>query len=103
MKKKIVATSEVLLFLLISVQVDALCLKDCNKSTTESTSLSSNHFQNSNNRDGSHNFGDVKNSIIGDVNIRNGHERLEITGMEAKQSMIDASINSTVILGDMQQ
>ena len=57
----------------------------------------------SHNREKSHDLEGVKNSIVGDVHIRNGHRRLEIKGIQSKQTMIDASVHSTVILGDMKK
>jgi len=48
------------------------------------------------------NAGDVKNSVFGDMNIRVGHERVDVkTDSDSNNNTIDASINSTIILGDM--
>jgi len=46
--------------------------------------------------------GDVKNSVFGDMNIRVGHERVDIrTESNSNNNTIEAGINSTIILGDM--
>lgn len=73
----------------------ALCLKDC-----DPAAVKPNYQIDTYSREGSHDMGNVKNSIVGDVTIKNGHERLEIKDIKSKETFIDASINSTVILGD---
>lgn len=48
--------------------------------------------------------GDAKNSVFGDMNIRIGHERVDVrTESASSNNTIDASINSTIVLGDMNQ
>ena len=82
----------------------ALCLKDCSPSQAEAKpALRS--FSSAEQRDQSHNFGDVKNSVVGDVNIRVGHEHIEIGnfGESSKNNIVDASIQSTIILGDLKK
>jgi len=46
----------------------------------------------------------VKNSVMGDMNIKVGHEKLDINiGSNATENTVDASISSTIILGDMKK
>ena len=46
--------------------------------------------------------GDAKNSVFGDMNIRVGHERVDVrTESASSNNTIDASISSTIVLGDM--
>lgn len=48
--------------------------------------------------------GDVKNTVFGDMNIRVGHERVDIrTESNSNNNTIDTGINSTIILGDMEK
>lgn len=52
-------------------------------------------------RERSNNTGDVKNSVMGDMNIRVGHEKVDIR-MDSKSNnnTVDASVSSIIILGD---
>jgi hypothetical protein len=80
---------------------EAICLNDCQ---SKGGMQSRPEITYQENRRRSHNFGDVKNSIVGNVNIRVGHDRIDIGGFQgSNQNYIDASIHSTVILGDMKQ
>lgn len=55
-------------------------------------------------REKSHNTRDVENSVMGDLNIHVGHERLEINmDKNSKSNTVDASVSSTIILGDIKQ
>ena len=86
-----------------------LCLKDCQKITAgpagspEPSSIG--YMADSvRYRERSHNTGDVKNSVMGDVNIRVGHERVDIRlDSGTSDNLVDASISSTIILGDMKR
>lgn len=81
----------------------ATCLKDCSetKSSSQLNIVNDNSHKESTDarRYKSHNMGDVKNSIVGDVHINNGHKKLEFKNIGSKTN-IDASVNSTIILGD---
>ena len=80
----------------------AFCVKDCNQSRSFAPSADLAGRQNLEYRQQSHNFGDNSTSVLGDVNVRVGHEHMEIKGMEnTSNTMVDASINSTVIVGNM--
>lgn len=79
-----------------------LCLKDCKPGVNPSPSKTT--FQYNEPRRNSHNFGDVKNSVLGDVQVRVGHEHIEIGGIgQGNQNYIDASVQATVILGDLKK
>jgi len=97
----------VLLFLLFSSSAKALCLQDCLKTDSAAPSFSTvpTQIRNSDsyNRENSHDVRDTKNSIVGDVYIRNGHEKLEISNIQSKETMIDASVTAVINLGDMTQ
>lgn len=56
-------------------------------------------------RQNSHNFGDNNTAVLGDVNIRVGHERVEISGFGggSNGNYIDTSVHSNIILGNMKQ
>lgn len=97
-------------FLLFSPSLSyALCLQNCQQETArlvDSQSFSSprGSISNSPYARGSISTGDVKNSVFGDMNIRVGHERVDIkTDSNSNNNTIDANINSTIILGDMKQ
>lgn len=100
-----------ILLLLLPLKGQATCLVDCESSSsgdvshfgnqyTQQASQLSNTNTDSNNRDHSHDMGNVKNSIVGDVYIRNGHEHMEIHDVHSQNAFIDASITSVVNLGD---
>jgi hypothetical protein len=96
-----------LLLLLSPTCCQAFCFKDCRK-TKNADSPAPNSIgymaDSVRYRERSHNTGDVKNSVMGDVNIRVGHEKLDIrldSGTE--DNSVDASISSTIILGDMKR
>lgn len=103
----------VLLICLLPAFSHALCLKDCQpqapisgrsfnyNSTPNSTNYTADDMQY---REKSHDTGDLKNSVMGDVNIRVGHDQLDIK-MDSKShdNMVDASVSSTIILGDMKK
>lgn len=87
---------------------EAMCLKDCVSSAPKLSMPpllnwpSNISAQNLENRDRSPDMGDVKNSVVGDMNIHVGHKRVDIkTDSSSSNNLIDASINSTIILGDM--
>ncbi len=90
------------LVLLMQGRAEALCLKNCTQVGSSAAFLGPTYNQNLEYRQQSHNFGDNSTNVLGDVNIRVGHEHMEIKGMEnTSNTMVDASINSTVILGNM--
>jgi hypothetical protein len=84
----------------------AMCLKDCGPAAPKfiappllNWAVSAQNFEN---RVKSPETGDVKNSVVGDMNIHVGHKRVDIkTDSNSSNNLIDASINSTIILGDM--
>lgn len=96
--------------LLIPSLAQAACFRDCESSGTPEASFirgpqnnsMGNASQNNDsfNRFGSADTGNVNKSIVGDVLIRNGHEQMTISGINSQQTMIDASITSVVNLGD---
>jgi hypothetical protein len=94
----------VIMTLLVLPQVlEATCLRGCESSpaSVENSSVSQ---QGGERRTNSHNFGDNSTAILGDVRIQIGHKKIEIKGMEnSNNSVIDASINSTIILGNVKQ
>lgn len=108
-KKWILGTIGIFLTSLFSLSANALCLRDCETSLVigkgspqinYQSSRNSARYEGSFNREKSPNTGDVRNSVLGDVNIRNGHERVEINGIHSNHAMIDTSITSIVNLGD---
>ena len=107
--RKVMRIGGVLLpILLFSSLSQALCLKDCQSSqrgTIRTAGPSTNYQQNqADQRVNSHNFGDTSTNVMGDMNIQVGHEKVEIKGMEnSTNSVIDTSINSTIILGNVKQ
>lgn len=87
---------------------DALCLKECTiqmprpQISFDNRSLMGPTYNNTTFRERSPNIGNIKNGVAGDMNIRVGHERVDIkTDSNSNNNTIDASINSTIILGDM--
>ncbi|MBI2501087.1 MAG: hypothetical protein HYW02_06430, partial [Deltaproteobacteria bacterium] len=98
-----------ILSLLLSPSLFAFCLQECErgsagrKGPSAIGSVGSIGWQSNDNRLRSHNFGNNSTAILGDMNIRVGHERIEINGMrDSQNSMIDASITSIVNLGGSQ-
>ncbi len=89
---------------------NAICFQNCQQaaSTSSMTSLNDNSIgyqtDNLQYRERSHNTRDVKNSVMGDVNIHVGHDRMDIK-MDSKSNnnTVNASVSSTIILGDMKQ
>ena len=106
-KTKIIGVIGMLIGLFLSGSVNALCLRDCNQASGGMISLapSVNYQQNqAEDRQKSHNFGNESTNVLGDVNVRVGHEHIEIKGMEnSNNSLIDASVHSTVIMGNLKQ
>ena len=100
-----------LLSILIGSSSQALCLKECQLGDTaqsgviQTSAPSTNYQQNqADRRQASHNFGDTSTNVLGDMNIQVGHEHVEIKGMEnSTNSMIDTSIHSNIILGNVKQ
>ncbi len=88
---------------------DAICLKDCTAQMPKASSVSFDNrsllgpaYNNTTIRERSPTIGDMKNGVAGDMNVRIGHERVDIrTDSNSNNNTIDASINSTIILGDM--
>ncbi|MDO8462383.1 MAG: hypothetical protein Q7S98_05960 [Deltaproteobacteria bacterium] len=101
MKKRLIG---ILPFLLFPLTVQAVCLTNCETTvaTTNNNDGASIGVQSSDRRERSHNFGNNNTAILGDVNIRVGHENLTINGGfgEGKNNVIDASITSFINLGD---
>lgn len=97
--------------LLFPISSQALCLKECQTGNTTQRGTIQNYGPSTNTQSNqadrryqSHNFGDTSTNVMGDMNIQVGHEHVEIKGMENSQnSMIDTSINSTIILGNVKQ
>ena len=95
--------------ILIPASLKAGCLTDCEETNAVSRPANIYYDQlaspySSNYRDRSHNIGDVKNSVLGDMTINVGHEKVDIrTDSNSNNNVIDTSINSTIILGDMKQ
>lgn len=82
----------------------ALCINNCRPSTTNLMEKSRIDRQSNDFRMRSHNFGENSTNILGDFVVRTGHEHIEIKGIEnSPHSVIDSSVNSTVILGNMRQ
>ena len=85
----------------------ALCLENCRQERSrffevEDTGSPSSGNINSPSSDRNIRTGDVKNTVFGDMNIRIGHERVDVsTQANSNNNKIDANINSTIILGDM--
>ena len=93
--------------LLLPSVSEAMCMKDCGPgvgaihSIGSSTNVQQNQMEQ---RSGSHNFGRDSTSVLGDVTIHIGHDRMVIKGMEnSTNSVIDASVSSSVILGNLQK
>lgn len=85
---------------------EALCLKDCvSTSSSPQFNNSTLSYQPTEQRQESHNFGNNSTSVLGDVRIQVGHERVEISGPQSgsNNNFVDASVQSTIILGDLQQ
>lgn len=84
----------------------ALCMRDCS-STTKPLSWPRAYrpyTSQAEMREQSHNMRDAKNSVLGDVNIHVGHKQLDLRTEGASHgNTIDASVNSTIILGDMKK
>jgi hypothetical protein len=99
-----------LLSLLLPAMANALCLSECQKhppslagSNLAESTASLNTVKMSSSGD-KQNIGSVKNSVLGDMNIRIGHQRVDIkTEDKAHHNVVDTSINSTIILGDMEK
>lgn len=107
-KMKRLEISMILALLGLPASAGATCLQDCDQtaSSTSTTTMTNSEIGNQYNehRQRSHDFGDNNTAILGDVRIRIGHEKVEITGMrDSQNSVIDTSIHSTVILGNMKQ
>ncbi len=94
------------LLLFVPSTAGALCLENCQAEAERNYSFSDagSAYAPRPNSSGGRNIraGDVKNSVFGDMNIRVGHERLDIrTESASNNNTIDATINSTIVLGDM--
>lgn len=94
---------------LLSSVAHAVCLKNCEDMTSSRTLKAIQPTEggisfHQEPRQNSHNYGDMKNSVGGDMNIRVGHEKIEIGGLSnSTGNMIDTSINSVIVLGDSKQ
>lgn len=94
------------LILLLASNSEAACFQNClasvdaTKPMTEKTDLQNSYNQNQNsfNREKSHDMTNSKNAILGDMNFRIGHERMEFSAGDNAQ--VNASITSIVNLGD---
>ncbi|MBI2091882.1 MAG: hypothetical protein HYT75_02655 [Deltaproteobacteria bacterium] len=95
--------------LVFPLNAGAICLNNCTSNDARmkesfQANLSGGGFQDVRYREKSHNTGDVKNSVMGDVNIRVGHDKLDINmDSKSKNNFVDASVSSTIILGDMKK
>lgn len=91
----------IMFLLILPVSGWGICFKDCQ---TLPPTLEQSPAPLLEQRIRSHNFRDVRNSVLGNVDIRVGHDHLEIGGIgQGNQNYIDASVQSTVILGDLKQ
>ena len=94
-------------FILLPSLSNALCLQNCKQEKArffEVSDIGSPSSGNVNSPSADHNIrtGDVKNTVFGDMNIKVGHEHVDIrTDSNSNNNTIDANINSTIILGDM--
>lgn len=80
----------------------SFCLKNCRQEKSSSSFDSSSYGYSAPYQEENTSMGDVKNTVFGDMNVRVGHERIDIkTETDSNRNVIDASINSTIILGDM--
>ncbi|MBI4374295.1 MAG: hypothetical protein HY542_05400 [Deltaproteobacteria bacterium] len=111
LQKKVIGALAIFSFLFPGLS-HALCLKECQMAQNSGQRGSINNMGPSTNtqnnqadqRYRSHNFGDASTNVMGDMNIQVGHEKIEIKGMEnSTNSVIDASISSTIILGNTKQ
>ncbi|MFH1874954.1 MAG: hypothetical protein ABH859_07210 [Pseudomonadota bacterium] len=95
------------LALLNPIYAQAMCVENCEAQAARPAIIDYGSFNQAqagqmNFRENSHNMGDVKNSVLGDMHIQVGHEKIDIrTESNSNNNQIDTSINSTIILGDM--
>jgi hypothetical protein len=96
----------IMIFLSPSI-AQALCLENCRQEAAAIHSyddFGDPNARSQNAGSGNRNIraGDAKNSVFGDMNIRVGHERVDVrTESASSNNTIDASIYSTIVLGDM--
>ncbi len=93
-------TALIIALLLLPATSRAICLKDC---TSTAQRTESDRFDSGDYREKSHNTGNVRNSVMGDMNVNVGHKRLNLNIGSGSNNTVDASINSTIILGDMKK
>ncbi|PIR18261.1 MAG: hypothetical protein COV46_00820 [Deltaproteobacteria bacterium CG11_big_fil_rev_8_21_14_0_20_49_13] len=99
MKSKILIVLFATIF--ASQYAHALCLEHCSENAKTGRALEHRDFSY---RDKSHNTGDVKNSVMGDVNIHVGHKKMDVKiDQGSGNNTVNASVSSTIILGDMKQ
>jgi hypothetical protein len=103
MKREIIIMLAVAtVILMLPFDGNAICLNNC--ANNDARMKGSFGSQDVRHREKSHNTGDVKNSVMGDVNIRVGHDKLDINmDSKSKNNFVDASVSSTIILGDMKK
>jgi len=107
LNKKIYINILTLYFFLLPSLGNALCLQNCRQEASRiGTSRNSSYLDQmtSSMPPPVRNIktDDVKNTVFGDMNIRVGHEKVDIrTESNSSNNAINASINSTIILGDM--
>lgn len=98
-KKVVVAVAGLLMFLPLPLR--AFCARDCQQTgPQEGPSAGYSQY-----RDRSPNFGNGNTAVLGDVNIRVGHDQVTIGGFggNAANNFVDTSVHSTVIMGNMKQ
>ncbi len=105
---KIIKPILIIFLVVFPLILNAFCMNSCkNTSSQQGTAPEFDGFPAppaNGTRQNSDDIGDVRNSIMGNVNIRVGHEHLSIN-MDSNSSAntVDASVSSTIILGDMKQ
>jgi len=108
LNKKVCGNIMMLYFFFLPSLGNALCLQNCQQEISKIRQFSDfgssdgGGSQLSPSAQRNIRAGDVKNSVLGDMNIRVGHGRVDIrTESNSNNNTIDAGINSTIILGDM--
>lgn len=83
------------------VPTTATCFGACNQGAMSQNRGANIANQSNDTRQRSHNFGNNNTAILGDVNIRVGHEHVMINGFgSGKDNVIDASITNIINMGD---
>ncbi|MDO8461376.1 MAG: hypothetical protein Q7S98_00795 [Deltaproteobacteria bacterium] len=98
MKQLVMAVAGLLM--LLPLPLRAFCARDCQQTTQQEAPSGYGQY-----RDRSHNFGNGNTAVMGDVNIRVGHDNVVFKGFggNASNNVFDNSVHSTVIMGNMKQ